>query len=597
MKTSALAAANPDIGFVVDAPHADAALVIAFGFASWDALNAFDFDGRTLKLAECTGVALNRILVRDTANFWYQHGVSGLGRDADEVAAALRDWIARLRPRSVSTLGQSMGGYAAILFGALLGADRVLAFGPLSYLRSDWARRDGDTRWLPAFDKLQRFPPARLYDDLPALLAATPRLPAIRVVIGSASAPGQAQNLDRLHAQRLAASAAVSVQEFAQAPHAVVQWLIEQGRIDALLRQWLLPDASALPSPAENAARNAGAPPDDARAAPAFTDAWRSWIAENLALGVAADTLLPTLVEHGLHVGEAQRELDKAARSPYLAPARRLAQRVLKREWVLEAQRKLRPPQPVIERRHRLPRDMFLREYYSANRPVIITGMMDDWPARNWTPEDLAARFCAQQVQVQAGRNANARYEIEGAQHRKTLRFGDFMQQVMHGGESNDIYMTANNVGANAQAMAGLWDGIVQIPEYLDASDPANRGFFWIGPAGTITPTHHDLTNNFMAQILGRKRVRLVDSLQAARIHNSLHVYSDVDLEAIDYARFPAMRAVTVLECDLAPGELLFIPVGWWHHVRSLDISVTVTFVNFLFDNDFSSMYTTYQAV
>ncbi|MEG2632038.1 MAG: cupin-like domain-containing protein, partial [Comamonas sp.] len=358
-----------------------------------------------------------------------------------------------------------------------------------------------------------------------------------------------------------------------------------------------LPDAVALPAPAENPARETQEPTDDARAAPSFTDDWRSWIAENLALGAAVDALLPTLVEHGFHVGEAQRELDKAARSPYLPPARRLAQRVLKREWVLEAQRKLRPPQSAIERRHRLPRDTFLREYYSANRPVIITGMMDDWPARNWTPAQLAAQFFDQQVQVQAGRNANVRYEMEGAKHKKMMRFGDFMQQVMHGGPSNDIYMTANNVGANAQAMAGLWDGIVQIPEYLDAGNPANRGFFWIGPAGTVTPTHHDLTNNFMAQIMGRKRVRLVDSLQAARIHNSLHVYSDVDLETIDYARFPAMRAVTVLECDLAPGELLFIPVGWWHHVRSLDISVTVTFVNFVFDNDFSSMYTTYQAV
>lgn len=597
MKTSVLTASNPDIGFVVDAPHANAPLVIAFGFASWDALNDFDFDGRTLKLAETTGVALNRILVRDTANLWYQHGVSGLGRDADEVAGALRAWIARLRPSSVSTVGQSMGGYAAILFGALLGADRVLAFGPLSYLRADWARRDGDTRWLPAFDKLQRFPPARLYDDLPALLAATPRLPAIRVVIGSAGATDQPENLDRLHAQRLAASAAVSVQEFPQAPHAVVQWLIEKGRIDELLQRWLLPDAAALPLPTENPARKASEPTDDARAAPSFTDAWRSWIAENLALGATLDALLPGLVAHGFHVGEAQRELDKAARSPYLQPARRLAQRVLKREWVLEAQRKLRPLQPVIERRHRLPRDTFLREYYSANRPVIITGMMDDWPARDWTPEHLAAHFSEQQVEVQAGRNANVRYEMEGAKHKKMMRFGDFMQQVIHGGPSNDIYMTANNVGANAQAMSGLWDGIVQIPEYLDAGNPANRGFFWIGPAGTVTPTHHDLTNNFMAQIMGRKRVRLVDSLQAARIHNSLHVYSDVDLEAVDYARFPAMREVTVLECDLAPGELLFIPVGWWHHVRSLDISVTVTFVNFVFDNDFSSMYTTYHAV
>nr|WP_225785179.1 cupin-like domain-containing protein [Xenophilus sp. Marseille-Q4582] len=338
-------------------------------------------------------------------------------------------------------------------------------------------------------------------------------------------------------------------------------------------------------------------PAAPASAAPPFTDAWRAWIAENLTLGSAPDALLPVLVAQGFHVGDAQRELDKAARSPYLQPARRLAQRVLKREWVLEAHRKLRGPHTAIERRHRLSRETFLREHYSVNRPVIITGMMEDWPARQWTPQHLAQVFAEREVEVQVGRNANARYEMEGARHKQRVRFGDFMQQVIHGGETNDIYMTANNVGANAQAMAELWDGIVQIPEYLDGSNPANRGFFWIGPAGTITPTHHDLTNNFMAQVLGRKRVRLVDSLQAARIYNTLHVYSDVDLENIDYARFPAMRDVTVLECDLAPGELLFIPVGWWHHVRGLDISVTVTFVNFVFDNDFSSMYSTYQLV
>jgi len=43
--------------------------------------------------------------------------------------------------------------------------------------------------------------------------------------------------------------------------------------------------------------------------------------------------------------------------------------------------------------------------------------------------------------------------------------------------------------------------------------------------------------------------------------------------------------------------DLLFLPVGWWHHVRGLEISITMTFTNFVFDNDFHSTYRTYQGI
>jgi len=359
------AQADPDIGFLVDAPHPGAPLVITFGFVSWDALNGFDFVGRTRKLERQWGQPINRILVRDTANLWYQHGVAGLGADVDSVAASLRQLIGQIGPASVSTVGQSMGAYAAILFGALLGADKVLAFGPLSYLRSDWARRDGDTRWLAVMDKLDRFAPAQRYDDLPTLLQQLRWPGKLHIVIGSA-AEGAADgaNLDVLHARRFVAVPGVSVQEYVLAPHAVVQWLIDQRLIDAVLGQHLLPVAVELPSavvPAE--APNA---PDLEPSGQPMTDSWRSWMAENLAQGGTPDSLLPVLVAKGFGVGEAQRELDKAARSPYLAPALRLHQRVAKRDWMLDSRRRLRDlarPIAAIERRHRLSRAEFLTDY------------------------------------------------------------------------------------------------------------------------------------------------------------------------------------------------------------------------------------------
>ncbi len=55
----------------------------------------------------------------------------------------------------------------------------------------------------------------------------------------------------------------------------------------------------------------------------------------------------------------------------------------------------------------------------------------------------------------------------------------------------------------------------------------------------------------------------------------------------------PPLEAPQILECILNPGEILFLPIGCLHFVQGLDIAVTISFTNFVFDNDFYSFYTT----
>jgi hypothetical protein len=52
-----------------------------------------------------------------------------------------------------------------------------------------------------------------------------------------------------------------------------------------------------------------------------------------------------------------------------------------------------------------------------------------------------------------------------------------------------------------------------------------------------------------------------------------------------------------VIEFLLNPGEILFLPIGCMHFVEGVDISVTVSFTNFVFDNDFNTFYTTHDRV
>ena len=317
-------------------------------------------------------------------------------------------------------------------------------------------------------------------------------------------------------------------------------------------------------------------------------DNWRRWIAENLMLGTPPPALAAVLVSNNIGAGEAQAEVDAATRSPYLLGARRLANRVAKRDWVLSIQSQLnRLGDDTIARRERLSGADFLQQHYRANRPVIITGMLDHFPARSkWNLDYFSGRFIDRMVEVQFGRDADPQYELNSIAHKRQVPFGEYVEMVRNCGSSNDFYMTANNDSKNRESLKELWDDVGALPDYLD-DDPSRRGFFWFGPKGTITPLHHDLTNNFMAQIIGRKRVKLIAPCELAKVYNHRHCFTDVDARAVDLKRFPAMAGVKIHDVVLEPGEILFLPVGWWHHVEALDISVTLAATNFLWDNDF----------
>ena len=275
-----------------------------------------------------------------------------------------------------------------------------------------------------------------------------------------------------------------------------------------------------------------------------------------------------------------------------------LRRALAKREWLLETlerQRDLAPAAVGIERRAGLSSDEFLERYYAVGRPVILTGEMADWPAPElWTPDYLKTKIGAAPVQFQGGRNANARFEMDKDAHRRTGPFDAFVDLIMGGAGGNDAYLTAYNSAANRAALAPLAADMGFLEKFL-TPDPALRGGMpWIGPAGTLTSMHHDLTNNLIAQIVGRKRLKILPAAEVGKIYNTTHVFSDIpDVEdpAIDWTRHPRLATARVYEVELQPGEIIFMPLAWWHQVRALDFSVTATFTNFLWPNDGHETY------
>jgi hypothetical protein len=281
-------------------------------------------------------------------------------------------------------------------------------------------------------------------------------------------------------------------------------------------------------------------------------------------------------------------------------PAGDVERALAKREWLLEAlerQRDLAPSAACVERRADLSADEFLASYYSANRPVILTGELADWPAlTRWSPDYLKAKVGPRTIEYQGGRKANPLFEIEKHAHQRQAPFDLFIDAVSREGAGNDSYITAFNSERNRGALSVLHPDMGFLDKLLDRGDANPNGMMWIGPAGTFTALHHDLTNNLLAQIVGRKRVKLVPAAEVAKLYNERQVYSavaDLEGDGVDLGRYPRLAELRSYDVLLEPGEVLFIPLAWWHQVKSLDFSVTVTYTNFRWPND---AHTTYPA-
>lgn len=283
---------------------------------------------------------------------------------------------------------------------------------------------------------------------------------------------------------------------------------------------------------------------------------------------------------------------------PLVVQGRKAAERARKRAWLLDTQERhqeLGQSGQTIPRRHRLDGETFLKEHYSAGRPVILTGVMQDWPAlANWSPEWLKARVGHATVDFQGDRDRNRLYEQDMESHRRSLPFSEYLDFILQPNAGNRAYITAYNSDRNASALAPLAQDLGFPSDYLTPDCATPNGMMWVGPAGTFTPLHHDLTDNLLAQVVGRKRLLLAPAADVDKLYNHRHVYSEIqDLRAALEApsQFPELARARVYEVTLMPGEMIFLPIGWWHQVSSLDFSVSITYTNFRWRNDWCQTY------
>jgi hypothetical protein len=227
-----LTTAGEDEGLSRDLEPSADVLVVTFGGLSNSVgeIPPFEF-GRVL---DRVGPA-KKLFLRDHEQAWYHRGVRGVAPDIEGVAAALREEIDAVGPARTVFLGSSAGGYAALLFGSLLGATTIHVFGAQSFVSPTLRLAHRDARWRrPWLALLRSGDYRRRYGDLRATVGRDAGAPGSVVAHYCA-----ADRLDRVHAERLGEAPAVELRAYPEGGHNVVKRLRDEGRLEPLLAEVL----------------------------------------------------------------------------------------------------------------------------------------------------------------------------------------------------------------------------------------------------------------------------------------------------------------------------------------------------------------------
>lgn len=216
----------------------------------------------------------------------------------------------------------------------------------------------------------------------------------------------------------------------------------------------------------------------------------------------------------------------------------------------------------------------FKNNYYSNKLPVVLLGCIEDWSAlKYWKDPDYIKSICGYRfVPIEQGSNYTS---SDWSQNLMTI--SDYIDQHILKEDSTHYLAQHQIIDQISQLRKEIYE-----PIYCSSG----KGFLqsingWFGPKGTISPLHTDIYDNLFIQVVGYKYIRLYPPEETSNLYPRDDIFSNTSMIInIDqeYKEFPKFKQAKFQEYILNPGDMLFIPKGYWHYVESLSISFSISY-------------------
>ncbi len=217
----------------------------------------------------------------------------------------------------------------------------------------------------------------------------------------------------------------------------------------------------------------------------------------------------------------------------------------------------------------------FKKNYVDRRRPLVIKGLTKNWPARErWTPEYLKDVVGDKVVPLYDNAKADPSKPINTAA--ASMPFDQYIDLIRS--QPTELRIFFFNIFKKAPE---LLNDIV-LPQDLMGGFLESMPAMFFGGSNSVTFLHYDidLPHIFHTHFGGRKHVILFENKWKRRLYcipNATYALEDYDVANPDTTKFPALEGVEGSEVILEHGDTLFMPTGYWHWMKYLDGSFSLS--------------------
>ncbi|MES2827161.1 MAG: cupin-like domain-containing protein [Bacteroidota bacterium] len=220
-------------------------------------------------------------------------------------------------------------------------------------------------------------------------------------------------------------------------------------------------------------------------------------------------------------------------------------------------------------------KEEFEKNYLKPRKPLIIKNMAKHWPAyEKWNLDYMKNIVGEQKVPLYDSSKADPSKPINASA--AEMKFGDYVDLIKETPTDLRIF---------------LFDPIKHAPKLLEdyrAPKDLMGGFLdsypnmFFGGKGSVTFLHYDidLAHIFHTHFNGKKHVILFENKWKDRLYQipyATYALEDYNVEQPDFDKFPALKGVKGVEAFLEHGDTLFMPTGYWHWMKYLDGSFSIS--------------------